>query len=186
MRFAYSCFLLAAAWTQAKPVIAQLPTPPAEKVEAIKKLNHWLGTWKGSGWAMMGAGQRSEFTITETVQSKVSGSALLIEGLGRAKSADGAEGPIAHEALAVVVFDTKSKRYRFRANDLRGQDIDTELKTVEGGYEWGFKVEGREVSVRFTIRIDEKRWLESGEVTLDNGKTWMKFLEMTLERQKGR
>jgi hypothetical protein len=54
---------------------------------------------------------------------------------------------------------------------------------VDGGFEWGFRVEERGVTVRFTIRFDEKRWHETGETSVD-GKTWNKFLEMTLERQR--
>jgi hypothetical protein len=161
----------------------QLPKPPADQVEAMKKLQAWVGHWKGTGWAMMGPGQRSEFRINETIQSKVSGSVLLVEGLGKSKGPDGAEA-IAHEALGVVSYDGKTKRYRMRTHDLRGQAVDTELKLIEGSAEWGFKVEDRPVSVRFTIKFDDKKWNEVGEVTLDEGKTWMKFMEMTLAKQK--
>ena len=39
------------------------------------------------------------------------------------------------------------------------------------------------VTIRFTVKFDERRWHEIGEASTD-GKTWNKFLEMTLERQK--
>jgi hypothetical protein len=58
-----------------------------------------------------------------------------------------------------------------------------EPKLIDGGLEWGFRSAERGVTVRFTIQFDEKRWHEVGEVSTD-GKTWNKFLEMTLERQK--
>jgi hypothetical protein len=48
---------------------------------------------------------------------------------------------------------------------------------------WGFRIEEGGVSIRFTIRLDGERWNEVGEVTRD-GKTWDKFLEMSLARQK--
>ena len=63
-----------------------------------------------------------------------------------------------------------------------GGAIGVEPKLVDGGFEWGFRAEERGVTVRFTIRFDEKRWHEVGEMSAD-GKTWNKFLEMTLERQ---
>ena len=53
---------------------------------------------------------------------------------------------------------------------------------MDGGFEWGFRLEERGVTIRFTIRFDEKRWHEVGETSVD-GRTWNKFLEMTLESQ---
>ena len=76
-----------------------------------------------------------------------------------------------------------AKRYRWEAHDLRGQAITVEPKLIDGGLEWGFRSGERGPTVRFTIKFDEKRWHEVGEVSTD-GKTWNKFLEMTLERQK--
>ena len=80
-------------------------------------------------------------------------------------------------------YDDKAGRYHWRSHDLRGGAIDAEAKLVDGGFEWSFRAEERGPTVRFTIRFDEKRWHEAGETSLD-GKTWNKFLEMTLERQR--
>jgi hypothetical protein len=164
------------------PSSGQTRVPPAAQVKAVKKLDLWVGEWKGTGWASTGRDERHNFTIVEKVQRKVGGSVLLIEGRGT-KKADKREAVVVHEALAVISYDEKAKRYRWRAHDLRGQAIDVEPKVVDGGIEWGFKSGDRGVSVRFTIKFDEKRWHEVGEASTD-GKTWHKFLEMTLERQK--
>ena len=45
----------------------------------------------------------------------------------------------------------------------------------------GFPGRERGVTIRFTIRFDEKRWTKLA--TSADGKNWNKFLEMTLERQ---
>ena len=169
------------AFQAGSPISGQTPVPPAAQVEAVKKLDLWVGEWKGTGWASAGRDERHDFTIVEKVQRKVGGSVLLIEGRGT-KKADKGEA-VVHEALAVVSYDDKAKRYRWRAHDLRGLAIDVEPKVEDGGFEWGFKSEDRGVSVRFTIKFDAKRWHEVGEASTD-GKTWHKFLEMTLERQK--
>jgi len=161
----------------------QAPTPPPAQVEAMQKLAVWAGDWKGTGWASTGPGQRHEFTITERVQPKVGGSILLIEGLGTRKNEKGAGEVVVHDALAVLSYDQQAKRYRWRAHDIRGQALDVEPQLIEGGLQWGFRNEQGGVSIRFTIHIAEKRWHEIGEVTRD-GKTWQKFLEMNLERQK--
>jgi hypothetical protein len=180
MRRSVSLVLFSAPLLLAGPAaFGQAPAPPKEQTEAMKKLAPWVGEWKGSGWASTGPGQRNEFTIVERVQRKLAGSALLVEGRGT-KKADGAE-VVVHEALAVVSYDDHAKRYRWEAHDLRGQAITVEPKLIDGGLEWGFRNGG--VTVRFTIKFDEKRWHEVGEVSAD-GTTWNKFLEMTLERQK--
>ena len=170
------------AFQAGSPVSGQTPAPPAAQVEAVKKLDLWVGEWKGTGWVSLGRDERRDFTIVEKVQRKVGGSVLLIEGRGT-KKADKGEEVVVHEALAVLSYDEKAKRYRWRAHDLRGQAINVEPKVVDGGIEWGFKSEDRGVSVRFTIKFDKKRWHEVGEASTD-GKTWHKILEMTLERQK--
>jgi hypothetical protein len=161
----------------------QTPMPPPAQVEAMKKLAGWVGDWKGTGWAAMGPGQRQEFTINEKVQRKIGGTVLLIEGLGKSRKEGASEDVVVHDALAVVSYDEKAKRYRWRAHDIRGQALDVEPKLIDGGVEWGLKIDEAGVSIRFTIKLDEKRWHEVGEASRD-GKTWNQFLEMTLERQK--
>jgi hypothetical protein len=172
----------AAALLAGSHAAGQVPAPPAAQVEAMKKLDAWVGDWKGSGWASAGRGQRSEFTIVEKVQRKVGGSVLLVEGRGT-KKADGGAEVVVHEALAVASYDDKAKKYRWQAHDLRGQSLDVEPKLLDDGIEWGFRNEEYKVTIRFTIHVDEKRWHEVGESSSD-GKTWEKFLEMTLERQR--
>jgi hypothetical protein len=183
MRWKMSGLLLSAlALLAAPPVLSQGPTPPAAQVKAMKKLDGWVGTWKGSGWASSGRDRRHDFTIVEKVQRKVGGSVLLVEGRGTRKAEKGRE-VVVHEALAVVSYDDKARRYRWQAHDLRGQAIDVEPKVADGGIVWGFRSAEGGVTVRFTIKFAGKRWHEVGEASTD-GKTWTRFLEMTLERQK--
>ena len=182
MRCRTSVVLSVLALLAGRPALSQAPTPPAAQVEAMKKLDRWVGEWKGSGWASSRRGERQEFTIVETVRRKVGGSVLLVEGRGT-KKADKKEEVVVHEALAVVSYDGKAKRYRWQSHDLRGQALEVEPKLVDGGIEWGFRSEEGGVTVRFTIQFDAQRWHEVGEASTD-GKTWNKFLEMTLERQK--
>ena len=137
---------------------------------------------EGVGLGSSGRGERQEFTIVETVRRKVGGSVFLVEGRGT-KKADKKEEVVVHEALTVVSYDGKAKRYRWQSHDLRGQALEVEPKLVDGGIEWGFRSEEGGVTVRFTIQFDAQRWHEVGEASTD-AKTWNKFLEMTLERQK--
>ena len=74
---------------------------------------------EGVGLGLVRRGERQEFTIVETVRRKVGGSVLLVEGRGT-KKADKKEEVVVHEALAVVSYDGKARRYRWQSHDLRG------------------------------------------------------------------
>ena len=166
-----------------QPAAERPQDPAAVQLEAMKKLTPWVGQWRGSGWILTWPSRtRQEFTITETVQSKLGGRVLLVEGLGRGKDpASGAEVDT-HVTLAVLSYDEKSQTYRFRTHEASGRALDAEAKPTDGGLEWGFRDEASGATIRFTIRLDGNRWHEVGEASRD-GKTWHKFLEMTLERQ---
>ena len=59
-----------------------------------------------------------------------------------------------------------------------------DLTLTDKGFVWGFKEPQRGVEVRYTVTLTPKNeWYEIGEYTLD-GKTWTKFIEMTLTRVK--
>lgn len=191
MKRAVPVFLLLLGLVIGRPAVAQeqkaeaSPAQDAAAVQrgAMKRLDPWVGVWKGSGWILMGRNQpRQEFTITETVQSKLGGRVLLVEGAGRGKDAKtGAEVDM-HNTLAVFSYDEIAKVYRFRTHEAAGRALDAEAKPIDGGLEWGFRDETRGATIRFTIRLDGNRWHEVGEASMD-GKTWHKFMDMTLERQ---
>ncbi|MBI1850635.1 MAG: hypothetical protein HYR85_09860 [Planctomycetes bacterium] len=163
------------------PVLGQDPTPHAAQLEAMKKLDLWVGEWKGAGWASFGGGPRVEFNLVERVERKVGGTVLFVEGRGTTKA--GKE--VAHDGIALVYFDDKAQRYQWHGHDLPWGTIDAEVKLVDGGFEWALSphVGDGGATVRFTIRFDENRWREVGEISAD-GKSWNTFMEMTLERQK--
>ncbi len=150
--------------------------------EAMKRLDPWVGQWQGSGWVMDGPSRiRQEFTITETVQSKLGGRALLVEGAGKGKDPKSGAEIDTHNTLAILSYDEKAKIYRFRTHEAKGRALDAEARPIEGGLEWEFRDEATGATIRFTIHLDGSRWHEVGEATRD-GKTWYKFLEMTLQR----
>jgi hypothetical protein len=162
---------------------AEAQDAAAAQREAMKRLDAWVGQWQGSGWVLEGPSRnRQEFTITETVQSKLGGRTLLVEGVGRGKDPKTGAEVDTHNTLAVLSYDEKAQTYRFRTHEARGRALDAEAKPIEGGLEWGFRDETTGATIRFTIHLDGNRWHEVGEATRD-GKTWHKFLEMTLQRQ---
>jgi hypothetical protein len=162
-------------------VMAQGPAQ-LRRVE-MKKLDFLVGQWTGEGWIEFVPGQRRTFRQTESVQPKVDGEILLIDGLGKGKVPGKDEEVTVHSAFAVVSCDEKAKMFRWRAYTAGGNWIDTEAKVGDNSLEWGFHDE-RVGDIRFTIRLDKKaQWVESGAISGD-GKTWRQFFLMTLDRMK--
>lgn len=157
---------------------AQMPSPAAQITE-MKKLSYMAGQWKGSGWMEQRGGKRETFSGGETVQSKLNGLALLVEG--KFDSDVGGKQTTIHETLAVLSFDERSKTYRFRTYLANGITGDQEAKLIEGGWQWGFQFPGGQV--RYTIKVNNDEWHEVGEFSQD-GQTWRQTFEMTLKRVK--
>ena len=173
--------LFLAAVVGTSPGQPQPPTAPAGQRDAMKKLDFLIGQWKGEGWMEFAPGQRRTFKGNESVQSKLDGLLLAVEGVHYAGAGDKGQQVVVHSAFAVVSYDDKAKRYRFQAFTGRGTYEDAEAKVSDGQLVWGMKIP-QFGDVRYTIKLDDKgRWLEIGEVSRD-GNTWRKYFEMTLQR----
>lgn len=167
-------------WTWSTPLLAQTPTTAQR--EQMKKLDWMVGQWKGESWIEFAPGQRRTNISTESVQSKVGGSVLLIEGLHKGKRPGKDEEVITHDALALLLYDEKAKRYRFLAYTAGQGYGEYEPKLIEGGWQW--ESQSPSGRVRFTIkRTDKGEWYEVGELSPD-GQTWRQFFEMRLQRVK--
>lgn len=154
-------------------VLAQTDQTVELKRTEMKKVEKMVGQWKGAGWIQQGP-KRETFTGTETVQRKLDGLALLVEG----KFSNDA-GKVIHETMAVISYEPKETKFDFRTYLASGLGGDYEIKPAETGWLWGFNVEGG--TIRYNIRIENDTWSEIGEFSKD-GKTWMKFFEMNLKK----
>lgn len=156
-----------------------------EQREAMARLDDWVGEWQGTGWAMGRAGRRQQTAIRETVESKLGGLAILVQGLGTTPHPETGEETVTHDALGVVTYDPHGDRYLFRYYSAEGRSGETELVPVEGGWRWGFTAPGGGPEVRFTIELGATTWRERGEVSMDGGESWFPMLEMSLQKQSG-
>ncbi len=154
---------------------AQAPATDSKKAE-MKKVENLVGHWKGSGWIQQGK-DRDFFTGTETVQRKVDGLALLVEG-----NFSNPAGKVIHQTLAVLSCNDKLNGYNFATYLANGMSGVYELKVVGDHYEWGFEIPNAG-TVRYSIKADNDVWFEIGEFSRD-GKTWFKNFEMKLDRVK--
>ena len=158
----------------------QEPRPTAQ-IEAMKKLQFLVGEWKGEGWTEFVPGQRRTSPIAESVQPKLDGLVLLVQGLGKRKDPGSQQEVIVHNALGILSYDEQAQVYRMRSYVANGRSTDAEAKFTDGGFQWAFQA-GPGMRFRYTVKLTDKgEWFEIGEMSQD-GTTWRKFHEMTLQK----
>jgi hypothetical protein len=154
----------------------QMPEGPSPtEVAAMKKLGFLEGKWEGTGWMQQGR-ERLECIGTETIQFKLHGKAVLIEG----RFTDKVSKKVVHETMGVVTFDEKSSKYDLHTYLFNRPNGSFELKVVENGFMWQMKP-GNDIVIDYTMRLENGEWLEIGEVAVP-GRPKMKFLELKLKK----
>lgn len=159
----------------AVPVLAQAPPPTTEAPEAMRRLSSWAGTWSGEGWMRVGPGEPERFKGVETIESKLGGHLILIEGKHHRAGSD----VLVHHAFATVSFDATTGGYKFRSHLANGRGGDYTAEWNDGAFIWFLQSPGRG-KIKFTIRIEGQDWHEIGEMER-NGK-WVPYFEMRLKR----
>lgn len=155
----------------------------AKRIAELKKMDFLVGTWKGKGWIMTQNG-RQTFTVTESLERKLNGQIIVVDGLGKSKDEKTGEERIVHQAYGVFSFDSESGKIKFRWYKAEnGEEDETIIQPDGNKLSWGFDVPENGIKVKFTERINEKgNWEEIGETSRDGGKTWFKFFEMELSK----
>lgn len=139
----------------------------------------WLaGEWEGGGWTMTGPGQRAEFLGTESVESRLGGRVLVVEG--RHFEKDDPEHPV-HQALAVISYDAQRRNFRFQAHAVGRPGLDATGVVEDGAFVWSMDIPGGG-RIRYRIRkTDEGDWHETGERSGGENQ-WFPFFEMTMRK----
>ncbi len=162
------------------PATAQEAAPQASAadlgLEAMARLGGMAGRWQGSGWMRRGPGEPHHTVSQETVEFRLGGRILVVEGLHHAKD-DPSQ--VVHHAFGVISHDPESGQYRFRSYLATGQGGDHEMR-LEGDDVLWF-IDTPRGKVRYTIRIQDGEWHETGEFSAD-GESWQEFFGMDLKR----
>jgi hypothetical protein len=88
---------------------------------------------------------------------------------------------VVHSALGVITRDAATGAYRIRAFRADGHMVDTVIEIGDGSYRWGFE-DPRAGRIRYSVRFSADTWEEEGEISRDDGATWMPFMAMKLTR----
>ena len=142
-----------------------------------------VGKWRGESWMQMGPGEPQRSVSEETVEMRLDGLVLIVEGLHHAKLADGTAGKVVHHALALVSADSADPAggFRFSTFLADGRAADARGNWENGKFVWAPPAPpGRQIRYVIDWTVAD-RWSEIGEMSTD-GTTWTKFFEMNLSR----
>ncbi|MEO5985127.1 MAG: hypothetical protein ABIP80_06445 [Ferruginibacter sp.] len=145
--------------------------------ERMKGLAIWAGTWRGEGWMILPDGKKHLFTQKEVVNSKFDGRVLTVEGSGKDKET----GKPVHDALGYFTFDVIKQQYKFTAMTGMGYITDVVPEIINEGFVWTLKNSPLGI-MKYTIKLSKSEWVETGENSKDDGKTWMSNFEMKLKK----
>ncbi len=171
---------LVAALLLATPAIAQQRDIPAQAA-AMKEIGFMNGRWLGRGWRNGPDGKRYDYTQTMLVESKSGGILLAVEGLSLRHGTDAAKP--GGGSFAVVSYDERAKSYEFRSFGF-GELIPATARLVRPGvFEW---TTSGPLMLRFTVDGTHGDWRETGERSMDGGKSWTPTHELTAWRVDAR
>ncbi len=155
---------------------AQVPAQAAGTAaqrDALAALDFLDGEWRGEA-VIMGPEGRETLVQTERVGSLLGGSIKVIEGRGYA--ADGSTG---FNAMAVLSWDEREGRYRFRswANGYSG---DYPFERTEDGFRWSTPA-GPNARIEYVATIRDGTWHEVGSYVAE-GQPPRPVIDMRLTR----
>jgi len=154
------------------------PSSPTARAE-MAKIAQMAGKWRGGGWIDTPGG-RNFSNSEETIEMRLDGRALLIEGF----HTDPRSGVVNHHALAIIAWDDGQKEYRFLSALAAGRTGYFPARLEGKKFIWSIPIPNGPTT-RFTISLDDPdKWKEVGEQSRDGGVTWVKFFEMNLDRVK--
>ncbi len=156
---------LCAALLTSLSVVAAAQQPPVTSAsvqrDAMQKLTFLVGQWTGPVTIVRGPGEPLHLTQNESIQFKLGGLVLLVEG-----KSTGADGKAQFEALATVAFDDASRTYHIRAYH-DGNYLDAPLTVLTDGFSWGY--DAGPAKIENTMHLTAKgEWQETTTVTFQN------------------
>lgn len=153
-------------------------TTNAVRAQMQKLVPLMEGKWKGSGWVKGPDGER-HFTSEETIERRMDGAALVIEGVHR----EARSGLIQHHAVGTIAWDATTNDYRMLSALSDGRTGAFPMKLREDGRLVWTIAPQRGPTMRYTITLEPPgTWREEGEMSRDAGVTWVKFFDMSLKR----
>jgi hypothetical protein len=155
----------------------------AAQIEAMRKLDPFLGEWLGEGRITSpGGGAMQSIVQMVRVESQMAGQ--LVTMVDRVQRRVEPMPSPSGAGFAMLSYDDKAKRYLFRSYFMDGfTDLETEVP--EAGLLRG--IDRRDGVIR-RITVDTRErgvWRELSELSRDDGKSWTTVYAITMKRLPG-
>jgi len=143
-----------------------------QKMEALK----WLsGEWEGTAFLLGQDGRRQEVTHQLAFEPQLEGTMFLINENVRLA------GDTLFQNLAFFGYDVLHSQYNLHAFTSGGVQMSAYVEVLEDKMIWRFHSSGH--IYRYTAHLTTQgQWHQIGEVSSDEGKSWVPFLESMLNR----
>ncbi len=162
---------------------AEGPVPVlATQLEAMKKLDGFLGEWLGDGWFTFGK-DRLGIVQSVTVRRELAGQVLTMRD--RVQRRTDPISPPGTASFGIVSYDDRAGRFLMRSY-FRGQITDLDADVPRAGILIGKTRRADGSLARVTTDVTtEGVWREWSESSSDGGKTWVKSYEILMKRLPG-
>jgi hypothetical protein len=146
-----------------------------QPVQSLDALEFMTGCWQGEGWSSQRA-ELKKFKSSELVEFKAGRTVLAITG----RHFDIDTSKVVHDAFAIVNRAKEGDGYRFASFLGSGQSGQYAASLKDGAFVWELPVPNGG-TVRYSIRIEQDAWAETGHYSPD-GKQWHETFGMKLKR----
>src|SRR5688572_32078500 len=72
--------------------------------EKLNVMQSWAGHWRGEAVTLSATGEHQKAIVAETIQFKLDGTVMLIEGIGKTTQPSS----VVHNALAILYYDVRA------------------------------------------------------------------------------
>lgn len=141
---------------------------------AMAPLKIFDGAWRGPATVQIGGGKTLMLTQTERVGPLLDGSVRVVEGRGH-----DAAGAVKFNAFGILSYNLQTKAYSMHAY-AQGHADDFPVELLADGFAWTMAA-GPGATIRYTARIEQGEWHETGE-RLADGQPPVRIFEMRLKR----
>lgn len=136
------------------------------------------GVWKGKGWVLTG-NTKAYFNETETVNIKLSGTAIQIEAYGF-EVTDSSK--IINDALGILKYNDSKKQYELNIYQADGSFAVADVQRLRNNeLEWSLMI-SPSLRIKYIIKVTGNKWYEAGYRSTD-GISWKQTFEMVLVKQ---
>ena len=152
------------------------------QLEAMKKMDGFLGEWLGDGWFALGK-ERVGIVQSVTVRRELAGQVITMRD--RVQRRTDPISPPGTASFGIVSYDDRAGKFLMRSY-FRGQVTDLDAEVPRAGMLIGRTTRPDGTLARVTTDVTtDGVWREWSESSADGGRTWEKAYEIVMKRLPG-